>query len=163
MSLETIHDVERGIVRLVKAPTDLRAFLPPQGEARPLAAATAAHGDLFARYLADFEVAYEIGENWWQGCVDAFIEQGFGRSDAIREAFLKRAAGPASAPEFVWFIRRYWLECDALNGALPESERIPPEILLVAWLSDAGRRDFLTMITCMPYWPLGLDENGKWC
>ena len=24
------------------------------------------------------------------------------------------------------------------------------------------RKDYVRLLTCMPYWPLGLDENGNW-
>jgi len=27
---------------------------------------------------------------------------------------------------------------------------------------EEGLKDYVRLLTCMPYWPIGLDENGNW-
>lgn len=163
MALETIHNVAKGIRRLTGAPTDLYGTIPDQGIGRPVAEATHAHQKLYSEYVSDFRQAYEIAETWWQDCVDACASRTGRRAEAIDQAFAKRLAGPASAPEVVWFVRTYWLAFAELNQRLSAAERVPPQHALLQWLIDDGLGDYVTLLTCMPYWPIGLDENGNWC
>lgn len=163
MSLETVHNVELGTYQLLHAPDDLGGLALAQGLARPRREATRGHGKLYEEYLADFVMAYEVAEEWWRSCVSAHVSAGVPRSLAIDTAFEKRLAGPASAPEFVWFIRLYWLLCDEINRGLPEWDRVPPQVFLLGWLVDDGLNDYVQLVTAMPYWPIGLDENGNWC
>jgi hypothetical protein len=163
MTFEISHNVEKGIRQLLEAPLDLADALPDQGISRPLHKATAAHQEIYRRYLADFQTAYGICDEWWEGCVAAFVRLGLDTDAANEQAYEKRVAGPASAPEFVWFIRSYWLEFDRLNASLSPEERVPPQTALLGWLVDEKRDDFVRLLTCMPYWPIGLDENGNWC
>lgn len=85
------------------------------------------------------------------------------RDEALDEAYAQRAAGPASAPEFVWFIRHFWLRVDALNRTLPLERRVAPQDLLLGWLAEAGDDESVELATAMPYWPIGLDDQGQWC
>lgn len=163
MPLEIVHDVEKAVRQLMGAPKDLAEFLPPQGAAKPLGAATEAHRRLYREYVEDFEHAYDVAADWWEDCISAFVGLGHPRDAAIDLAFEKRLAGPASASEVVWFFRLYWLLCAEINAGLPEKDRVPPEVLLLGWLVDEKRHDYVALVTCMPYWPLGLDRNGNWC
>ena len=163
MALETIHNVAKGLRRLLGAPTDLYHDIADQGRETALAAATSAHKQLYAQYVADMAEAYEIGDSWWQDCVEAFVIDGHERVKAVDLAFDKRLAGPASAPEVVWFVRTYWLEFDDLNRKLPPKDRVPPQVAMLGWLVDDGHDEYVRLLTCMPYWPIGLDAEGNWC
>ncbi len=163
MALETIHSVQRGILRLLGAPEDVSAGLPHQGVARLRNEATHEHGKLYEEYVADFAHAYEIGANWWAACVDACLEEAGDRRGAIDAAFDRRLAGPASAPEVVWFFRTYWMAFDEVNKSCAPEDRVPPQHAMLQWLIDDGHDDYIQLLTCMPYWPIGLDENGNWC
>lgn len=162
MSLETFHILAKGISRLCCAPSDLDTALS-QGKAKPMSRATEAHRALFRKYLAELGPVYTSAAKWWKSLVDVQQTKGTSREDAIHAAFDRRLAGPASAPEVVTLVRKTWLECTELNATLEESERVPPEVVLLGWLLEGKHMDFVTLITCMPYWPLGLDENGNWC
>lgn len=163
MSFEVLHNVANGIRQLLDAPNDLAHLILDQGDPKRLEAASEEHQRIFAAYLRDFAVAYEIGDSWWEGCVAAFMQDGETKEAANELAFEKRLAGPASAPEVVWFVRKYWLEFSELNMGLPRSQRVPPQVALLGWLVAQELNDYVRLLTCMPYWPIGLDENGNWC
>jgi hypothetical protein len=163
MPFDIVHNVEKGVRQLLAAPSDLAEFLPPQGRAKPIAAATPAHQELFRAYVADFPTAYFIADSWWKGCVEAYTELGHSREEAVDLAYDRRLAGPASAPEVVWFVREYWLDCARLNASLPEADRVPPEVVLLGWLVEENHTEYVKLVTCMPYWPMGLDDKGNWC
>ncbi len=162
MALETFHIVAKGISRLCCAPSDV-PVATPQGSRKPHAAGTDAHRKIFKTYLAELQPAYNAAAEWWSSLIDSQMEDGGTRQDAIQASLDRRLAGPASAPEVVSLVRDTWLECTALNATLGEADRVPPEVLLLGWLVEGQHDDFVTLITCMPYWPLGLDENGNWC
>ena len=163
VALEIIHDVQKGIWRLLNAPADLYSEVPDQGRIVSIAQASSAHQNLYSEYLTDFQSAYKIADNWWLGCVDALISDGYPKDEALELAYENRMAGPASAPEVVWFVRTYWLSFDEINKALPPEARVPPQVALLGWLVDEKRDEYIRLLTCMPYWPIGLDENGNWC
>ncbi|WP_095080760.1 hypothetical protein [Mesorhizobium sophorae] len=162
MAFKVVHNIENGVRQLLNAPDDLAGQVPGQGKAKPIAEATEQHREIYAEYIANFEVAYKVADNWWQGNVQAFVEEGYDHDEAVDLAFDRRLAGPASAPEVVWFFRNYWLEFDEVNRSLPAADRVPPQVAMLQWLVDEKYEDYVQLITCMPYWPIGLDENGNW-
>ncbi len=163
MALMTEHNVERGIARLLGGPIDLEDQIENGGIPVSLAEASAMHRDLYRDYLQQLPEVYQVAEGWWIGCVHAYVSQGLSEEAALDQAFSRRIAGPASEPQVINFFRTFWLRCAALNRDLPETQRIPPQTLLLQWLVEEDRQEFVTLITCMPYWPVGLDEHGNWC
>jgi hypothetical protein len=163
MAFAIVHNIDKAVRQLLGAPTDLYGGITDQGREIPLAQASPGHQALYRQYIEDFAEAYEIGDAWWQDCVDAFELDGYSRHEAVDLAYGKRLAGPASAPEVVWFFRTYWLSFDEANRALPAADRVPPQVAMLGWLVKEGRDDYVRLLTCMPYWPIGLDENGNWC
>jgi hypothetical protein len=163
MSFEIVHNIEKGVRQLLEAPSDLIGLLQDQGRRVPFAEAGSGHRALFAEYVGDFAHAYHVGDVWWESCVVAQQSLGLGRREAIDAAFDRRLAGPASAPEVVWFFRTYWLAFDRLNLSLAPAERVRPEHALLGWLVEEGHDDYVRLLTCMPYWPIGLDAEGNWC
>lgn len=163
MAFEVVHNVEKAIHQLLEAPNDLSALVPDQGENKVISAATDEHRSLYAVYLSEFVVAYEIGDDWWLGCVQAQIDEGNDQKRAVELAYENRLAGPASAPEVVWFFRKYWLAFDEINRKVLPKDRVPPQVAMLGWLVEDGLDEYVRFLTCMPYWPIGLDENGNWC
>ena len=163
MALKTFHNVEKGIRRLVFMYDDIPEIQDIQGRARPRREATKKHQLLYKEYLEDLPEAYRIASEWWDECVEAQINQGLGEADAVDAAFDLRLAGPMSSLEVVWFIRYHWLRFAALNLELDRAERVPAQTAMLSWLVDDDLRDYVQLLTCMPYWPIGLDENGNWC
>ena len=163
MSLETIHNVEKGVYRLLNAPKDVQGGTPTSDYSGRVNDADEQLQQLFDAYRTGFPFFYPHSERWWKGCIAAEETQGRTRKEAVQAALEPRLAGPASAPEFVWFIRYFWLRCDDLNKKLPLAHRVAPQVVLLKWLVDAGEQDNVELVTCMPYWPIGLDEHGEWC
>lgn len=163
MALETVHNIDKGISRLYCSPTDFDLSFS-QGAPTPLDKATPAHRLIFKEYLEALKRVYPIAEAWWSSLIDAQMKEAAGhRPSATEAAFLQRIAGPASDPQFVALIREFWLRVAAQNASLVEADRVPPQVLLLGWLVETGESDFVRIVTCMPYWPIGLDEKGNWC
>lgn len=162
MPFTTIHNVERGITRLMTAPRDLPATAPYNDPPIALADASTDHQELFEQYLEILEQALEISEQWWGRLFDAQRGDGLDEEAAIEAVYSRRPAGPASSPEVVWTIRTHWLECIAINTALPEAQRIPPEVVLLHWLQDGEHDEWVQVLSGMPHWPIGLDVDGQW-
>jgi hypothetical protein len=163
MPLETTHNVDRGIYRLLNGPQDIEGGTPVSDYNGGV---EGAHPDLqkvFEAYRTGYPFFYPHADRWWKGCIAAEEYGDRTRDEAIDAAYDRRLAGPASAPEFVWFIRFFWLRCDAQNKKLPLEQRVSPQVVLLKWLIDAGEHDYVSLVTCMPYWPIGLDEHGEWC
>jgi hypothetical protein len=163
MPLEVEHNVNKRLYALLNAPKDIDAGTKVSNYARRLADASAEHQKLFSAYRNGYKFFYPHAEKWWRGCIAAQEEFHPTRAEAIDAAYDVRLAGPASVPEYVWFIRYFWLKCDGINKAMPIGDRVAPEQLLLQWLVDAGDTDYVTLVTCMPYWPMGVDEQGEWC
>jgi hypothetical protein len=163
MPLETIHNIDKGIHRLIEMYDDIDEIRSKQGRTKSRTAATIKHQVLYKEYLDDLPEAYRVASEWWEECVEAQVNQGLSQTDALYAAFERRVAGPAAAMEVVWFIRYHWLRFAALNLELEVMDRVPPQIAMLGWLVDEGHDDYVRLITCMPYWPIGLDEHGNWC
>lgn len=162
MPFTTVHNVQRGIARLMNAPRDLPATAPYADPPVALAHASSEHRELFADYTEVLEQALELAEDWWAGLIQAQRDNGLSDDDALEAVCSRRPAGPASRPEVVWTIRTHWLECVALNATLPEAQRIPPEVLLLHWLRDGEHDEWVQVLSGMPHWPIGLDADGNW-
>jgi len=163
MALETTHNVEKGVYRLLNAPKDVEGGTAVSDYSGDVAGAHADLQRFFGAYRKGYQFFYPQAERWWKGLIAAQETEGRTHEEAIQGALERRVAGPASLPEFVWFIRYFWLKCDGINKKLPLEARVPPQVAMLKWLVDAGDLEYVTLITCMPYWPIGLDELGEWC
>jgi hypothetical protein len=160
-SFPILHDVGRNRSALLAAPADVDGARLGHDVSR--AKASAKQRALHARYLADFARIYDAAVDFFEGPIEGRVrEYGMSREAAIEDAYDTYFAGPAAAPELVWLVRRYWLAFDALNRTLPEAQRVAPQVALLGWLSDAPP-GYTRMLTCLPYWPIGLDADGRWC
>lgn len=162
MALLTGFPTDDGIRRLMAQPGDVvprdKDLLETKFEL-----AEKPYQRLFSDYRQDIRTAYDIAAPWWTATVDAQRKIEGDELAAIRASFTKRLAGPASHPKVVWIIRNYWLDCDDLNKEQDRPRIVYPEVFLLQWLIDAGETELVRLIACMPYWPIGLDENGNWC
>jgi hypothetical protein len=164
MALTTNHSVEKGIFRLINAPRDLPACAPLRDSPIEPSEASELHRSAFSEYLVDMAEVYDFASKWWEATLDGIMEEnGISREEAVKVAIGRRFAGPAALPDVVWLVRTYWLKCIEINQDVPDTQRVPPEVFLLKWLMDRGEEEWVKLLTCMPYWPIGLDENGKWC
>lgn len=158
-----LYDRESSYRRLLAAPLDLAPAVAVSPGLTTVASAAAPHRDIFLRYLVEIESALAEAEPWWQGIVDKAVEREESAEDGLLAAYSQRPAGPAAHGDIVGAVRRAWLEADAVNRTLPEPQRIPPQDLVLRWPAELARGEIVAVLTCMPYWPIGLDADGNWC
>lgn len=150
-----------GAKRLLEQPRDL-----PLGNVAemPLEASPPQYHALFQSYIDDLEWAADIAVEWWNNLVRVSMERDtLTEMEAMRAQYRQRPAGPASRPEIVFVVREYWLKVIALNEANVGQTGVTPQSLLLAWLQDNGHLHLYDILTGMPYWPIGLDSQGRWC
>jgi hypothetical protein len=163
MPFRTIHDVQRGVHRLIHSPRDVVAQRPDAPRTPlPIAQATPEHRALFDEYKEHLDEALDIAEQWWDGLIQTRIDAGADLRGAVQAAYDLAFAGPAARPEVVWTIRTFWLHCHALNAKVPAAQRVDPQVMLLGWLIDDGKDEWVQVLTGMPYWPIGVDEHGEW-
>ena len=161
-TFETIHDLQRGKRRLMTAPTYLPRSAPPNASAS-FASASPEHQQLFIAYEQHLELALVEAERWWGGIIKNTTGGLFRRkSKVVANAYQRFFAGPATRPELQWTLHTYWTRCAALNERCSAASQIHPEVLLLEWLDDGRHPGWVEAITCLPYWPIGMDENGHW-
>jgi hypothetical protein len=120
------------------------------------------HRQLFHRYVAELEQSIGEAEAWWTGLIERAMQRNRkSRDRAERDAFAEAPVGPASHGRVLATIRKFWLECDALNVARPTSRAVPPEQLVLGWLIDQQSALYRTL-AFLTYLPIGLDERGRW-
>lgn len=156
------HDVQKGVRRLLSAPKDFQTPNQFKQTSFPKFGATSLHQGLYLSYAELLNLAADQAVKWWVGMINRMIDQGVKVEDAIRECYMERLAGPASHPHIVFVVRKYWLECEAINGRIDYPNRVPPEVFLLAWLVDDRCEQPVQVLSAMPYWPIGLDEDGNW-
>ena len=158
-----IHNVERGIKRLLAAPRDLsQAWARPE---EPITKDKAAetHLRLFARYQADLKRTVNEAIYAWSRRISAMQErQGISQKQAVDAAYDVHLGGPAGSRHIIWVVRKYWLACEAANQGLPQKQWVPPEVFLIGWLLGHEYEEEVEVLAQLPFWPIGLDRSGNW-
>jgi len=164
LELITQERINRGVQRLLQAPGDLADCIGVQCPVHSATTGTEQHRDLFAEYAEILSTVATISLQWWTETLTAHkrVSNDKSEDEILREAWLSRPAGPAAFPGIVALVRDYWLACADINADLPREQRVAPEILLLAWLLDKNYIDGVKVLSCMPYWPVGLDKEGFW-
>ena len=121
------------------------------------------HKGAFDSYLPVALAAIRAGSEWFEGFIQ--IQEGrlTDRAAAIQECWEFHPAGPATYEDVISAVREAWLTCDSINRDCSEDQRVFPPDFVLAWLLAAGETEAVKIICCIPYWPIGLDENGNWC
>lgn len=160
MKILTNHNITNGVWRLTNQPRDIW----PDGGADdlPRSAAPAELVRLYDNYLHDLDEVLAIAGETWNAEVEDRRNDGLDLDEAILDTIeTNGVAGPAAHPTVVWLVRKYWLECARIGAG--QSKAVRPETFLLGWLIEDRRDDAVTLLTAMPYWPIGLDDNGNWC
>jgi hypothetical protein len=158
------HDVERGLERLLAAGADLRVRASTAARELSLAEADDAHQLAHAAWLRDLELALIESERAWVRELSHREARGSTREQALDDLYTKHRAGPVGHPRVLGVIQAYWVLCHEINHALVDAKRhVAPEQLLLGWLRDSRRREsWLEILSALPYWPVGLDADGRW-
>jgi hypothetical protein len=142
-------------VRDVELPSSARPH-QPLGNARP------EHRVVFRTYLNELAAAKANADHWWQGLVQTELQRTGDPAVAKRNVFARRPHGPVVHPWVLRCIRRAWLDCQAVNDALPIQQGVSPDSLVLMWLEDANEHVLAEFVGDLPYWPVGQDEAGRW-
>ncbi len=160
---EVQHAPGRGIERLMGASRLMPGFGTGAAAVNTLTDASIEHRRLFYAYERHLEAALSIAEVWWATViVTTRARREVKPLHAAAHAFDQYFAGPAVCPELQWTIHRYWTQCMGINARSRASRRVPPESLLLTWLQDDNHPGWLEAVSCLPYWPIGLDGAGRW-
>ena len=118
---------------------------------------------MFRQYVKNLEAAKAHAENWWESLIDAEETRTGNRARAEENVIERRPTGLMSHGASDKVVREYWLKCDALNRKTknPE-ERVAPEEFLLLWLVNDRLTELAEFLADMPYWPIGMDEDGDW-
>ncbi len=160
---EVMHHPNRGIARLTGASIRMPSLRTLDAPVASFDDAPPEYRRLFFAYERHLEVALCIAEAWWAEVVETMMtRRRVGASRAAALAFDQHFGGPSSCPELQWTIHRYWTECVRLNLRTDVSCHVRPASLLLVWLQDGRHPGWLDAISCLPYWPVGLDGAGQW-
>lgn len=124
---------------------------------------SAAHRTLFGHYLKDLEAAKEDSENWWESLINTEEKRVGDRDQAVENVSERRPTGLMSLGASDAVVRKYWLKCDALNRKtrIP-GDTVAPEEFVLGWLMDGEHDGLAEFLAGMPYWPIGMDDEGNW-
>jgi hypothetical protein len=161
------HGVARGLERLLGAGADLRPRTSATARELSLAEADDAHRLAHAAWVRDLERALIESERAWARELARREARGSTREEALDDLHAKHRAGPVGHPRVLGVIQAYWALCHEINHALVDGKRhVAPETLLLGWLrdpsGDGGRDSWLEILSALPYWPVGLDADGRW-
>lgn len=122
------------------------------------------HDELFHEYVNDLQKAIEYETNR----TDKIKENNRKRFKTKEEFddFVKKSIDPISCSgRVIAVFRKYWLECDKTNisnDSLGNGEYVNPKDFTVDWLSGEYE-NLYNIIEDMPYYPIGIDEEGNYC
>ena len=121
-----------------------------------------AHVALFERYVHALRRAKQGAEKRW----DSMVATEFGRTGdltlAQHNVARRNPIGPVSSPGVIAVLRRYWLECDAVNSRVSTSERVRPEEFLLRLIQVPPHQELASFLSALPYLPIGMDVEGRW-
>ncbi len=159
-AFEGRHGTARGIDRLLGAARDLR--VEPRD---PVALAEASEFHRLAHYgyLRDLERALVEAERWWTAELGQREARGMSAEQAVDDCYAAHPIGPVAHPRVLGVVQAYWALCEEINEVLRTTEQpIAPEQLLLGWLLDGHRDSWVDVLTAMPYWPVAIDDRGRW-
>jgi hypothetical protein len=154
--------MQKGIRRLLGSPLTLQSCGALVWQPAASRTGSPQHFELFDAYKDDVDYVTAAALQWWEETVGARKRLAPDDPKVVRTAWMSRPAGPASYPGLVALIRDYWLACHRLNLETAESQRVPPWAFLLEWLLGGNYNQCVSVLACMPYWPIGLDRDGNW-
>jgi len=126
-----------------------------------LTAASKPYRTLFEAYLAELRTAKGWAEKWWDSLIEAEQARGRSRKRAVANVKSSWPVGAVAHKGIIGVIRKYWLECQKLNQKAAESKRLPPEEFIMGWLIRQDET-LAAFLSDLPFWPMGIDEEGNW-
>jgi hypothetical protein len=148
-------DRAQSLLQVVK---DLALMDRPRANSR----GSARHLALFEQYTRVLGEQKLEAERWFNVLIASEEEETGDRDQAIENVWERRPVGPLSHPKVTGAVRKFWLACVSLNEEVPETERVAPEEFVLLWLMHRGHDELAEFVTGYPFWPVGLDHDGRW-
>jgi len=147
---------------------------------------------LLDRYVEELRPATIEVNEWWTRLASETIAKVGTKVAAAAELRRRWPLGPASHPRILAIVRKYYLACDQLNReitrarssdlqetptyapAYPETDAdtatsdeeddlpMNPVILIGESLFTPETQDLANFVGKLTYWPIGIDENGRY-
>ncbi len=117
-----------------------------------------AHERLFERYVKELRSVKRTVDEWWHALVEAESERMSDHGRALRNLSERWPTGPAAHPYVIATVRKYFLACDTLNDE--SDDEVYPHAFVSEWLLEEDTEDLADFMSVLPYWPIGLDEDG---
>jgi hypothetical protein len=134
----------------------------PPGHPPPGGGGAPAHTALFRQYLKELRAAHETAMGWWGALLLAEEERTVDHDAAVDNVDERRPVGPVAHGEVIAVVRKFWLECAALNGRSEAADRVAPEEFVLGWLLKREQNDLAEFLSAFPFWPIGMDFQGNW-
>ncbi len=144
---------------LIQAARDVRNELAPRPSSKRVGPR---HRKLFDQYVKDLRRAQEWALSWWTSMIRTELQATPDQRDAERNVSRRNPVGPVAHVGVIYVLRRYWLDCVALNREVPAAEQVQPEDFLLGFLLYSSYGDLGRFVAQLPYWPIGLDADGNW-
>jgi hypothetical protein len=130
------------------------------------------YDELFQAYVSELNQAVDEEEERLNRIKN--INRNKFQSELELEEWIKEGFGSISTQgRIIAVFRKYWLKCDELNQLSEENDEIEndedeyvdyvnPRDFVVDWLSGMYE-ELYEIIDSMPYYPIGIDEEGNYC
>ena len=151
-----------GLERLLTAPLDLKGCGARIYADTVRAHQPSEHKYLFQAYTKELKEVIPEARRIWRAIVAECLKKAHDPERATVDALNFQPAGSAFDGRVIAVVRKYWLACDSLNSRIEENIRVSPQVFLLAWLVEVDYREAVEVLAGMPYWPIGLDQDGKW-
>jgi len=121
---------------------------------------------LFDEYVKELDKAVSFEEDRLDSIREKKLSEG--KSQEEIETFIMERFDPiCCSGRVIAVFRKYWLKCNELNIYNEKNgvdEYVNPKDFTVDWLSNDGDPyELFGLISGMPYYPIGIDENGEYC
>lgn len=158
-----LHSVDFGWEIRFQAPKDVRDPTNREPQAPASIAVMPAYAALGRAWRADLAAAADGAVDWWTAVVTKQRQGEEPWRDAAIKAYRLFLSGPGGHEALISVVRRYWLAAVDLSRDLPPDQRMLPEDFLLSGLDRTRDRRSVLILTAMPYWPIGIDAQGRWC
>ena len=122
--------------------------------------------NLFEQYVQELDKAVTYEEDR----LDAirWKLENKGKTESEIEGFIRERFAPiCCSGRVIAVFRKYWLKCHGLNVHNEKNNidsYVKPKDFTVDWLTrDGDPCELYGVIEGMPYYPIGIDENGDYC
>jgi hypothetical protein len=122
--------------------------------------------NLFERYVQELDKAVTQEENKLEAIRKKMEDNG--KSENEIEGFISERFDPiCCSGRVIAVFREYWLKCNELNVYNEKNDidfYVNPKDFTLDWLTkDGDPYELYNIIDSMPYFPIGIDENGDYC